>query len=115
MNIPFINPTYWGTIISTGIISVGGLSTAILAVYGVYTKILKPWFKESRYKRERLANAIDHIESISEKLEEVSKELKPNGGSSIKDQISKILTDIKIIRAERDTTFYLSKDAMFKK
>lgn len=114
MNISYFNPTYWGTTISTLIISVGGLSTAILAIYGIWSKILKPWFKESRYKRERLAKAIDHIEGISIQLEEVSKELKPNGGGSIKDQVKQISTDIKVIRAERDTTFYLSKDATFK-
>jgi PAS domain S-box-containing protein len=110
----FFNPIYWGSIISTLIISVGGLSTAVLAMYGIWSKMLKPFIKESRHKRDRLAKAIDHIESISTQLEEVSKELKPNGGGSIKDQVKQISTDIKVIRAERDTAFYLSKDAMFK-
>ena len=102
------------TWIQTLIIGVGGLATAILAMWGLWTKILKPWFKESRTKREALAKALGHIEGISEKLEKVSKELQPNGGGSIKDQIKQIANDIKIIRVERDATFYLFKEPSFK-
>lgn len=102
------------TLLQTLVIGAGGLATAILAMWGLWTKILKPWFKESRQKRAEFAKAIGHIESISEKLEKVSKELQPNGGGSIKDQIKQIANDVKIIRIERDATFYLSKDPMFK-
>lgn len=102
------------TWIQTLIIGAGGLATAILAMWGLWTKILKPWFKESREKREALSKAISYIEGISEKLEKVSKELEPNGGGSIKDQIKQIANDIKIIRVERDATFYLSKEPSFK-
>ena len=102
------------TIIQTLIIGGGGLATAILSIWGLWKKILKPWFEESRKKREFLAKAINHIEDISEKLEKVSQELQPNGGGSIKDQIKQIANDIKIIRVERDATFYLSKEPSFK-
>lgn len=102
------------TLLQTIIIGAGGLATAILAMWGLWTKILKPWFKESREKREALSKAISHIEGISEKIEKVSKELQPNGGGSIKDQIKQIANDIKIIRVERDATFYLSKEPSFK-
>lgn len=102
------------TLLQTIIIGAGGLATAILAMWGLWTKILKPWFKESREKREALSKALSHIEGISEKLEKVSRELQPNGGGSIKDQIKQIANDIKIIRVERDATFYLSKEPSFK-
>ncbi len=102
------------TWIQTLIIGAGGLATAILAMWGLWTKILKPWFKESRKKRETLFKAIGHIEDISEKLEKVSKELQPNGGGSIKDQVKQIANDVRIIRVERDATFHLSKEPMFK-
>jgi len=102
------------TLLQTLVIGAGGLATAILAMWGLWTKILKPWFKESRDKREKLEKAVTHIEKMAEKLSIVSKELQTNGGESIKDQIKQIANDVKIIRIERDATFYLSKDPMFK-
>lgn len=110
----FSNYTSLLTLLQTIVIGAGGLATAVLAMWGLWTKILKPWFKESREKRETLFKAIGHIGDISEKLEKVSKELQPNGGGSIKDQIKQIANDIKIIRVERDATFYLSKEPSFK-
>lgn len=101
-------------ILQTVIIAGGGSATAILAMWGLWTKILKPWFKESRDKREKLEKAVNHIEKMAEKLSIVSKELQTNGGGSIKDQIKQIANDVKIIMIERDATFYLSKDPMFK-
>lgn len=101
-------------IVQTIIIGAGGLSTAILAIWGLWTKLIKPWIKESRLQREKLEGVVSHIESIATELANVSKELKPNGGGSIKDQIRQIAQDVKIIRIERDATFYLSKDPMFK-
>lgn len=101
-------------LIQTLIIGAGGLCTTILAIYGVWSKILKPWFKESREKRHKLANAIDHISVISNKLAEISKELQPNGGSSIKDQVKQIAQDVKVMIVERDSAFYLSKEPLFK-
>lgn len=101
-------------LLQTLVIGAGGLATAILAMWGLWTKILKPWFKESRDKREKLEKAVTHIEKMAEKLSIVSKELQTNGGESIKDQIKQIANNVKIIRIERDATFYLSKDPMFK-
>lgn len=101
-------------ILQTVIIAGGGSATAILAMWGLWTKILKPWFKESRDKREKLEKAVNHIEKMAEKLSIVSKELQTNGGGSIKDQIKQIANDVKIIMIERDATFYLSKEPMFK-
>ena len=108
---------YYSTVLEllqTIIIAGGGLATAILAMWGLWSKIIKPWFKESRDKREKLEKAVNHIEKMAEKLSIVSKELQTNGGGSIKDQIKQIANDVKIIRIERDATFYLSKDPMFK-
>ena len=101
-------------ILQTIIIAGGGLATAILAMWGLWSKIIKPWFKESRDKKEKLEKAVNYIEKMAEKLSIVSKELQTNGGGSIKDQIKQIANDVKIIRIERDATFYLSKDPMFK-
>lgn len=108
---------YYSTVLEllqTIIIAGGGLATAILAMWGLWSKIIKPWFKESRDKREKLEKAVNHIEKMAEKLSIVSKELQTNGGGSIKDQIKQIANDVKIIRIEGDATFYLSKDPMFK-
>lgn len=101
-------------ILQTVIIAGGGLATAILAMWGLWSKILKPWFKEFRDKREKLEKAVNHIEKMAEKLSIVSKELQTNGGGSIKDQIKQIANDVKIIRIERDAAFYLFKEPMFK-
>jgi len=101
-------------LLQTIIIAGGGLATAILAMWGLWSKIIKPWFKETRDKREKLEKAVNHIEKMAEKLSIVSKELQTNGGGSIKDQIKQIANDVKIIRIEGDATFYLSKDPMFK-
>lgn len=114
MNQSFVYYTTIMETLQTLIIGGGGLATAILAMWGIWSKILKPWFKESRDKREKWARAISHIEKMSEKLTHVSKELQPNGGGSIKDQIKQIANDVKIIRIERDATFYLFKEPMFK-
>jgi len=108
---------YYSTVLEllqTIIIAGGGLATAILAMWGLWSKIIKPWFKETRDKREKLEKAVNHIEKMAEKLSIVSKELQTNGGGSIKDQIKQIANDVKIIRIEGDATFYLSKDPMFK-
>lgn len=113
---PVVTPNHFtiSQIIQTIVIGAGGLCTTILAVWGVWSKIIKPILIESRIKREKLAKAIEHIDTIAFSLEEVSKELKPNGGGSIKDQVKQIALDVKTIRVERDATFHLSKDAMFK-
>lgn len=108
---------YYSTVsefLQTIIIAGGGIATAILAMWGLWSKIIKPWFKESGDKREKLEKAVTHIEKMAEKLSIVSKELQTNGGGSIKDQIKQIANDVKIIRIERDATFYLAKDPMFK-
>lgn len=108
---------YYSTVLEllqTIIIAGGGLATAILAMWGLWSKIIKPWFKEYRDKREKLEKAVSHIEKMAEKLSIVFKELQTNGGGSIKDQIKQIANDVKIIRIERDATFYLSKNPIFK-
>lgn len=108
---------YYSTVLEvlqTIIIAGGGIATAILAIWGLWSKIIKPWFEEYRDKREKLEKAVNHIEKMAEKLSIVSKELQTNGGGSIKDQIKQIANDVKIIRIERDATFYLSKEPMFK-
>lgn len=113
---PVVTPNHFtiSQIIQTIVIGAGGLCTTILAVWGVWSKIIKPILLESKIKRENLAKAISHIDTIATNLEEVSKELRPNGGGSIKDQVKQIALDVKTIRVERDATFHLSKDAMFK-
>lgn len=110
----FLNYSYLLTFLQTIVIGAGGLATAVLAMWGLWTKILKPWFKKSREKRENLSKAIAHIDTIALNLQEVSKELKPNGGGSIKDQIKQIAIDVKTLCVERDATFLLSKEPMFK-
>jgi len=102
------------TFLQTIVIAIGGIATAILAIWGLWSKIIKPWFEESRKSREEMARIVSHIEDMSQKLEKVSKELQPNGGGSIKDQVKQIANDIKIIRVEKDATFYLSKEPSFK-
>ena len=100
-------------ILQTLVIGGGGLATALIAIIKLYS-ILKKWYLASKQKEENLNKAISHIEVISFQLQEVSKELKPNGGGSIKDQVKQIATDVKTICVERDATFLLSKEPMFK-
>lgn len=111
---PSINPIYISELLSTFIVGGGGLCTALLAYFGVWKKIIQPWMKTSLEKRDKFNNVIKHVEDIVVKLDNVSKELMPNGGGSIKDQVKQISEDIKTIMIERDATFYLSKEPMFK-
>ena len=100
-------------LLQTLVIGGGGFATALIAIIKLYS-ILKKWHNEAKEKRENLQKAIVHIDTIALNLQEVSKELKPNGGGSIKDQIKQIATDVKTICVERDATFLLSKEPMFK-
>ena len=100
-------------ILQTLIIGGGGLATALIAIIKLYS-ILKRQYDKAKERSENLSKAIAHIDIIALNLQEVSKELKPNGGGSIKDQIKQIATDVKTICVERDATFLLSKEPMFK-
>lgn len=102
------------SIIKTIIIGGGAVATALLAIHKTWQSIIDPWCKKRREKKTNLDNAISHIEVMAKKLDEVSKELQPNGGGSIKDQVKQIATDVKVMRIERDATFYLSKEPMIK-
>ena len=113
----FSNPLVLTNIFGTIITGLGGLGACIIT----WKSILKPlWLKHLKKQKEQDSDLINqskffvHIEEMTEKILEISKELKPNGGGSIKDQIKQIANDIKIIMIERDATFYLSKEPMFK-
>lgn len=100
-------------ILQTLVIGGGGLATALIAIIKLYS-ILKRQYDKAKERSENLSKAIAHIDIIALNLQEVSKELKPNGGGSIKDQVRQIATDVKTICVERDATFLLSKEPMFK-
>ena len=100
-------------ILQTLLIGGGGLATALIAIIKLYS-ILKRQYDKAKERSENLSKAIAHIDIIALNLQEVSKELKPNGGGSIKDQVKQIATDVKTICVERDATFLLSKEPMFK-
>jgi PAS domain S-box-containing protein len=113
----FSNPLVLTNIFGTIITGLGGLGACIIT----WKSILKPlWLKHLKKQKEQDSVLINqskffvHIEEMTEKILEISKELKPNGGGSIKDQIKQIANDVKIIMIERDATFYLSKEPMFK-
>lgn len=100
-------------LLQTLIIGGGGFATALIAIIKLYS-ILKRQYDKAKERSENLSKAIAHIDIIALNLQEVSKELKPNGGGSIKDQVKQIATDVKTICVERDATFLLSKEPMFK-
>lgn len=100
-------------LLQTLIIGGGGFATALIAIIKLYS-ILKRQYDKAKERSENLSKAIAHIDIIAVNLQEVSKELKPNGGGSIKDQIKQIAIDVKTICVERDATFLLSKEPMFK-
>lgn len=111
------NPIIITNILGTIITGLGGLGTCIIA----WKSILKPlWLKHLKKQKEQDSVLINqskffvHIEEMTEKILEISKELKPNGGGSIKDQVKQIANDVRIIRIERDATFHLAKEPMFK-
>lgn len=113
----FSNPLVLTNIFGTIITGLGGLGTCIIA----WKSILKPlWLKHLKKQKEQDSVLINqskffvNIEEMTEKILEISKELKPNGGGSIKDQVKQIANDVRIIRVERDATFHLSKEPMFK-
>ena len=118
--------------IQTIVIGTGGLCTAILAIFGVWGKIIKPYLdkkeaarnlklEEAKKKAEETYKLIknqelffSHIDAMTNKLNVIMSEFKPNGGSTLRDKVVEIGNDIKVIIGERDATFQLSNDAMFK-
>lgn len=59
------------------IIDAGAASTAIVAVWQAWVKIVKPWQRKLKHKKQEYYN----------KLDEIHKELKFNGGGSVKDVV----------------------------
>ena len=111
------NPTIITDIITTIFTGLGGLATFIISWKAVLKPIWQKHMDKQKQQEELLTNQTKifiHIENMAEKILEISKELKPNGGGSIKDQIKQIANDIKTIRIERDATFYLAKEPSFK-
>lgn len=118
--------------VQTIVIGTGGLCTAILAIFGVWGKIIKPYLDKKEaarnLKAEEAKNKADetfrliknqelffgHIDSMNSKLNDIMFEFRPNGGSTLRDKVVEIGNDIKVIKGERDATFQLSNDAMFK-
>ena len=118
--------------IQTIIIGTGGLCTAILAMFGVWGKMIKPYLEKREAKRtlriQEIKRRIDeterivanqalifrHLDEMTGKLNLIMSEFKPNGGSTLGDRIVDIGNNISIIMVERDATFQLSADAMFK-
>lgn len=111
------NPTILTNLITTVFTGLGGLATFIIS----WKAILKPlWLKHLKKQEQQekviidQAKVFEHIESMTTELLNISKELKPNGGGSIKDQVKQIANDVRIIRIEKDATFHLAKEPMFK-
>jgi len=113
------------TIYSLIIIFGGSVCTAALAYWGVWKKIIEPGInkreEEKKLKALELSNIVknqqtlfEHIESMTKQLVDISSELKPNGGGSLKDLVTKIHSNVKYILSERDAEFQLSKSAMFR-
>lgn len=126
------NANFTTHFIQTIIIGTGGLCTALLAIFGVWGKIIKPYFdkrearrilKETEMKKKteetiRLVKNqelfFSHLDDMTQKLNVIMSEFKTNGGSTLRDKVVEIGNDIKVIIGERDATFQLSNDAMFK-
>lgn len=126
------NANFTTHFIQTITIGTGGLCTAILAMFGVWGKIIKPYLEKREAKRtlriQEIKRRIDeterlvanqalffrHIDEMTDKLNLIMSEFKPNGGSTLRDRIVDIGNNISIIIVERDATFQLSADAMFK-
>ena len=113
------------SIYSIVIIIGGSFCTATLAYWAVWKKIIKPQFikreEEKKAKVDEINGIIknqqiffENIESMTKQLVEISAELKPNGGSSMKDILVKTHSNVKYILSERDAEFQLSKNAMFR-
>ena len=113
----FQNPTIITDIITAIFSSLGGLATFIISWKAVLKPIWQKHMDKQKQQEELLTNQtkiFTHIENMTEKILEISKELKPNAGGSIKDQVKQIANDVRVIRVERDATFHLAKEPMFK-
>ena len=113
----FQNPTIITDIIKTIFTGLGGLATFIISWKAVLKPIWQKHMDKQKQQEELLINQtkiFTHIENMTEKILEISKELKPNAGGSIKDQVKQIANDVRVIRVERDATFHLAKEPMFK-
>lgn len=112
--------------IYTLIIIIGGsICTAALAYWAVWKKIIEPQFIKREEEKKAKVNEIngiiknqqiffEHIEAMTQQLIDISAELKPNGGGSMKDILVKTHNNVKYILSERDAEFQLSKNAMFR-
>lgn len=113
----FQNPTITTDTITAILSSLGGLATFIISWKAVLKPIWQKHMDKQKQQEELLTNQtkiFTHIENMTEKILEISKELKPNAGGSIKDQVKQIANDVRVIRVERDATFHLAKEPMFK-
>jgi len=113
----FQNPTITTDTITAILSSLGGLATFIISWKAALKPIWQKHMDKQKQQEELLTNQtkiFTHIENMTEKILEISKELNPNAGGSIKDQVKQIFNDVRVIRVERDATFHLAKEPMFK-
>jgi len=91
------------------IVFVGSILTFLTILFAFYNQVAVPMYNStvkpvidlvaSIYKSPTRLNALES--TLGGKLDEIIKELKPNGGSSIKDQLNRLETAVSISQAER--------------
>lgn len=91
------------------LVFVGSILTFLTILFAFYNQVAVPMYNStvkpvvelvtSIYKSPTRLNALES--SLGGKLDEIIKELKPNGGSSIKDQLNRLETAVSISQAER--------------
>jgi PAS domain S-box-containing protein len=87
------------------IASIGALLTFLTILFTFYKQVAIPMYNSTVKPVVDLVSSIyrspTRLEHLDTKLDEIIKELKPNGGSSIKDQLNRLETSVSISEAQR--------------
>lgn len=91
----------------------------LISMLGLYDKYVKPVITKSREEKkdneEFKAHVRDSITELSKNVQHLSEEIKVNGGDvTLRDKITNIAKDVKVIVGNSEASFYLSDTPMFK-
>lgn len=87
----------------------------LLTMYGIYDKMIKPVVKYTRSNEEWKNSSSQRMDKIDQNIEHLLAEVKVNGGNTtLRDKLTNIGKDVKVIMGNATASFYLSENPMFK-
>lgn len=99
--------------------SVGVPLTLFISLLGLYDKYIKPRITKSREEHKSNEDFKNYVKNsicdLTTNVKTLSEEIKVNGGDvTLRDKITNIAKDVKVIIGNSEASFYLSETPMFK-